>query len=74
MIVVTRNGKTTVIAGWLAWLIGAAVFFGTTALLAFIVFLLLGAAITVGAVVLVVVPVAIGVGILASVLRSLKAR
>ncbi len=69
MIVITRNGKTTVITGWRAWLIGAAVFAGSTALLFLIVFLMAGVAITVGAVLLIVVPVAIGVALIASVFR-----
>ena len=69
MIVLTRNGKTTVITGWRAWLIGAAVFAGSTALLFLIVFLMAGVAITVGAVLLIVVPVAIGVALIASVFR-----
>ena len=30
MIVITRNGKTTVITGWRAWLIGVVVFVATT--------------------------------------------
>jgi len=69
MIVITRNGKTTVITGWRAWLISAAAFVGLTALLFLIVFLMAGVAVTVGAVLLIVVPVAIGVALIASVFR-----
>ena len=36
MIVITRNGKTTVITGWRAWLIGAGVFVATTVLVALV--------------------------------------
>jgi hypothetical protein len=73
MIVITRNGHTTVITGWRAWLIGIAAFVAATALLLVIVFVMLGVAITAGAVLLIVVPVAIGVALLASLFRSPRA-
>jgi hypothetical protein len=73
MIVITRNGKTTVITGWRAWLIGVAVFVAATALLFVIAFVMLGVAITVGAVLLIAVPVAVGVALLASLFRSPRA-
>ena len=69
MIVITRNGKTTVITGWRAWLVGAAAFAFLTVLLFLIVFLMAGVAITVGAVLLIVVPVAVGLALIASVFR-----
>ena len=69
MIVITRNGKTTVITGWWAWLVGAAAFAFLTVLLFLIVFLMAGVAITVGAVLLIVVPVAVGFALIASVFR-----
>ena len=62
MLVIQRNGRTTVITGWRAWLLGVAV----ALLLVMIAFVALGIAITVGAVLLIVVPVAIGVAILMS--------
>ena len=70
MIVVTRNGKTTVVTGWRAWLVGVVVFLAAMALLLVIAFVILGMAITVGAVLLIVVPVAVGVALLASLFRS----
>ena len=73
MIVITRDGKTTVITGWRGWLIGAAVFVAATALLFVIAFVMLGVAITVGAVLFIVVPVAVGVALLASLFRSPRA-
>ena len=69
MIVIERNGTTTVITGWRAWLLGAAVFVVTTVVMGLIAFLLLGVAITVGAVLLIVVPVAVGLALLASLFR-----
>jgi hypothetical protein len=69
MIVISRSGKTTVIRGWRAWLIGAAVFMVTTVLVALLAFLILGAAITVTAVLFIAVPVALGATLIASLFR-----
>ena len=74
MFVITRNGKTTILTGWRAWLAGAAVWAAATLLLFFIAFVVLGLAITVGTVLLIVVPVAIGFAILASLFRSRDSR
>ena len=69
MIVITRNGKTTVITGWRAWLIGVVVFAATTILLALVAFLVLGIALTVTMVLFIAVPVAVGVALIASLFR-----
>ena len=69
MIVIQRNGETTVITGWRAWLVGAVMFVAATAVIGLVVFLMLGVAITVGAMLMIVVPVAVGVALLASVFR-----
>jgi hypothetical protein len=69
MFVIRRNGQTTVITGWRAWLIGVAAFLAATLLMGMIAFVLLGVAITVGAVLMIVVPVAVGLALLASVFR-----
>jgi hypothetical protein len=66
MIVLMRNGKTVVITGWQAWVIGVMVFLAGIAVLGLVAFVLLGVAVTVGAVLLIVVPVAVGVAFLAS--------
>lgn len=66
MIVITRNGKTTVITGWRAWLFGAALSVVLAGVLFVVVFLLLGIAVTFTAALLIVVPVAIGVALLTS--------
>ena len=70
MIVISRNGKTTVIRGWRAWLVGALVFGATTTLVALCAVLALGIALTLTMLVFIAVPVAIGVALLASLLRS----
>jgi hypothetical protein len=69
MIVIERNGRTILVTGWRAWLLGAAAFLVTTVVLAFVFFVLLGVAITVGAVLLIVVPVLIGIALLASLFQ-----
>ena len=66
-IIIQRNGKTTVITGWRAWLIGLVMFVAGVLVLSFAVFVMLGIAITVGAVLAIVLPVAIGVALIASI-------
>ena len=56
VIVITRNGKTTIISGWRAWVFGAGVLLGAWLALGLIVFLLVGVAITAGVVLLLLVP------------------
>ena len=48
MIVITRNGKTTVITGWRAWLVGTVVFLAAWLVFAVLVFFWIGAALTLG--------------------------
>ena len=74
MIVITRNGKTTVITGWRAWLVSAIAFIAASAFLFVIAFLMLGVAITVTTVLLIVVPVIVGIAILASLFKAPNAR
>jgi hypothetical protein len=68
MIVINRNGQPTVITGWRAWVIGAVAFVAGLLLIGVIAFVMLGVAITVGAVMLIVIPTVIIVAFLASVL------
>ena len=69
MLVIQRNGRTTVVTGWRAWLLAILVFVGLTLLLAVTGFVVLGIAVTLGAVLLIALPVAIGIAILASLFR-----
>ena len=69
MIVISRNGQTTVITGWKAWLVGALVFVVATALVALFAFLALGIALTATVLFFIAVPVAIGVALIASAFR-----
>jgi hypothetical protein len=73
MIVITRNGRTTVLTGWRAWLVGAAAFLALSLLFAVIAFVVLGIAVTVGAVLLIVVPIAIGIALIASLFSRPRA-
>jgi hypothetical protein len=72
MIVIDRHGKTIVITGWRAWLIGAAIFAAVSIFVAFIVFVLLGAAITIGVILLIVVPIFAGIALIASAFQRLR--
>ena len=64
MTVITRNGKTTVYTGWRAWLIGTAAL-----IIVWLVFVLVGIAITVGIMVLLLVPAAIVVAVVGGMVR-----
>jgi hypothetical protein len=66
MIVITRNGETTVLTGWREWLVKIVVFMAAFLLFAIIAFLMFGLAVTVGAIALVVIPAAIIVALLGS--------
>jgi len=63
-----------VVTGWRGWVIGAAAFAGITVILALIAFVLLGVAITAGSVAMIVVPVAVGVAVLASLVQLPRRR
>jgi hypothetical protein len=66
MLVVEKNGQTTVVSGWRAWLLALGVVLGAVAALGFLAFIFLGIALTIGAVLLVAVPVVIGFAIVGS--------
>jgi hypothetical protein len=70
MIVIKRNGKTTVYTGWRAWLIGAASLVGLWLVFALLLFLWIGAAITIGIVLLLLIPAAAVVAIVGSMMRK----
>lgn len=67
-IVVSRNGTTTVITGWRAWLIGGAAVVGALCIGLLVASLVLGMAITIGAVLLIALPILAGVALIASAL------
>lgn len=59
VVIVERNGRSTVVTGWRAMLLAAGAMLSGLAALVFLAFLFLGIALTVGAVLLIAVPVAI---------------
>ena len=63
MLVVENNGRTTVVSGWRAWLMALGVVLGVVAVVGFLGFIFLSVALTIGAVLLIAVPVAIGFAI-----------
>lgn len=63
MIVITRNGKTTVITGWRAWVISAVAIAAAWLVLALIVFFMIGAAVTIGLFLLLAIPAVVLVGL-----------
>ena len=70
MIVISRNGKTTVLRGWRAALAGATALVATWAVLAMLAFVVIGIGITVGAILLLVVPAMVVVGVLLTVVQG----
>jgi len=69
LLVVQRNGQTTVISGWKAWLMGLGLVLSAIAGFVLLAFLLIGIAITIGALLLVIVPAAIALTLLGAVRR-----
>ena len=74
MIVITRNGETTVYRGWRAWLIAGLASIAAAAVIVVVAFLMLGLAITLAAFLLFVVPVAIVLAFIASRFQSPRPR
>jgi hypothetical protein len=74
MIVIEWNGKRTVLSGWRAWLVGTLVAISVTGFLFVLAFLLLGVAITIGAVLAIAIPVVIVLALLAALFQSPRPR
>jgi len=70
VIVITRNGRTIVITGWRAWLTGVGAALLAWFALAVIVFALVGVAISVGVVLLLLIPAIVIVSVVRSVMRK----
>ena len=64
MIVITRNGETTVLTGWREWLFKIVVFMAAILLFGVIAFVMFGIALTIGAIALIMIPAAIIVALL----------
>ena len=70
VIVITRNGRTIVITGWRAWLTGVGAALLAWFALAVIVFALVGVAISVGVVLLLLIPAIVIVSVVSSLMRK----
>ena len=70
VIVITRNGRTVVITGSRAWLMGFGAMLLAWFALAVIVFALVGVAISVGVVLLLLIPAIVIVSIVGSLMRK----
>lgn len=68
VLVVERNGQTTVVTGWRAWLLTIGAIIGAAAAFVFLAFIFLGMALTIGAVLLIALPVAIALALIGSLL------
>jgi hypothetical protein len=68
-IVISRNGKTTVLTGWRAWLAGMLAFVATWGVLGIIAFIVIGVGLTVGILALLAIPALVGVSMIASAFR-----
>lgn len=66
MLVVENNGRTTVVSGWRAWLMALGVVLGVVAVVGLLGLIFLSLALTIGVVLLIVVPIAIGFALIGS--------
>lgn len=64
MIVISRNGRTTIITGWRAWLLSAAAFAVAWLLLIGLALIWVGASLTIGVLLLLAVPALLVVGLI----------
>ncbi len=74
MLVISRNGKTMVITGWRAWLLGAGLGIMAAIIIVPLVALLLGLSLTLAAFFLFVVPLAVVITVVTTWLRALWGR
>jgi hypothetical protein len=70
MIVIERDGRVIVIGGWRAWVIGAIAVVVTTIVLGAVAFLILGFAVSVAALLIILIPAIAIVAVLGSFLRQ----
>ena len=57
MLVVEKNGQTTIVSGWRAWILALGVVLGVVAVITLMSFVFIGIALTIGAVLLIAVPI-----------------
>ena len=72
MIVITRNGKTTIYEGWRAWLLVGAAIIVIWLVFAAIALIFVGTAITLGIAMLLLVPTLLVVSLVGFVMRRMR--
>jgi len=72
MLIISRDGKTTVVTGWRAWLAGAVLGLVAAVVLVPLAALLLGLTLTIAAFLLFVVPLAIMLAVVSTWIRGLR--
>ncbi len=72
MLIVSRDGKTTVIRGWRAWLVWAVLSVVAAVFVVLATALFLGFALTLAAFLLFVVPLAIAIALITTWVRGLR--
>jgi hypothetical protein len=70
MLIISRDGKTTVVTGWRAWLLWAALCVVASVFIVLAGALLLGFALTLAAFLLFVVPLAVAIALIAAWIRG----
>ena len=74
LVIKSGKGTTSVVTGWRAWLVFAALFIVAAVVMAGVVVLLLGLTVTIGVIFLFVVPLAIVGAVIAELLRPIRSR
>jgi hypothetical protein len=72
MLIISRDGKTTVVTGWRAWLAGAVLGMVAAIVLVPLAALLLGLTLTIAAFLLFVVPLAIVLAVVSTWIRGVR--
>jgi hypothetical protein len=72
MLILSRDGKTTVVTGWRAWLAGAVLGVAAAIILVPLAALLLGLTLTIAAFLLFVVPLAVVLAVVSTWIRGLR--
>jgi hypothetical protein len=72
MLIVSRNGKTTVVSGWRAWLVWAVLCIVASVFIVLAGALALGFALTLAAFLLFVVPLAVAIALITTWIRGLR--
>ena len=70
MFIIVYNGERTILTGWRAWLAGVAVVVIAWLACGFVAFMMLGLAVTLGAIAMLMVPAILIIGLVSWVMRG----